>query len=186
MVGKEESTADFLDGHFSVTNDREMMECLAHLPDKECYLNLTPDSAVDNPLGMETIKEQQDADNDLRHQANKYADRYKRKSVSAVDNVLCYVKPGDPPANWKVALPKSMLQPTICWFHQSTGHPGSKCLHMQISSRYYHRDLRCLIDKHKCDHCQRYKLDGKGYGHLPEREIRLMQFEWTLYHPSLR
>jgi hypothetical protein len=28
MVGKEESTADFLDCHFSVTDDREMMECL--------------------------------------------------------------------------------------------------------------------------------------------------------------
>jgi hypothetical protein len=59
-----------------------------------------------------------------------------RKSISAVDNVLCYVKPGDPPANWKIALPKSMLQPTIRWFHQITGHPGSKRLHMQISSRY--------------------------------------------------
>ena len=64
-----------------------MMECLVHLPDEECYLNLPPDSAVDNPLDMETIKEQQDADNDLLRQATKYADRYIRKSVSAVDNV---------------------------------------------------------------------------------------------------
>jgi transposase InsO family protein len=70
-----------------------------------------------------------------------------------------------------------MLQPTIRWFHQVTGHPGSKRLHMQISSRYYHRDLRRLIDSYKCDHCQRHKLDGKGYGHLPEREIRSMPFE---------
>ncbi len=94
MVGKEESTADFLDCHFSVTNYREMMECLLHLPDEECYLNLPPDSAVDNPLDMETIKEQQDADNNLLCQATKYADKYIRKSVSTVDNVLCYVKPG--------------------------------------------------------------------------------------------
>ncbi len=56
MVGKEESTADFLDCHFSVIDDREMMECLVHLPDEECYLNLPPDSAVDNPLDMEKIK----------------------------------------------------------------------------------------------------------------------------------
>ena len=155
----------------------ELMKCLAYLPDEECYLNLPADSAVDNPLDMETIKEQQDADNDLQRQATKYADRYVRKSVSSIDNVLCYVKPGDPPANWKIALPKSMLQPTIRWFHQVTGHPGSKRLHMQISSRYYHRDLRRLIDSYKCDHCQRHKLDGKGYGHLPEREIRSMPFE---------
>jgi hypothetical protein len=118
-----------------------MTECFTHLPDEECYLNLPQDSAIDNPLDMEAIKEQQDADNELQHQATKYADRYKRKSVSAVDEVLCYVKPGDPPANWKIAFPKSMLQPTIRWFHQITGHQCSKNLHMQISNRYYHRDL---------------------------------------------
>ena len=113
------------------------MECLAHLPDKECYLNLPPDSAIDNPLDMEMIKEQQDADNNLQCQVTTYADRYVRKSISSVDNVLCYVKPGDPLAHWKIVLPKSMLQPAICWFHQITGHPGSKRLHMQVSSRYY-------------------------------------------------
>ena len=117
------------------------MECMAYLPTEECYLNLPSNSAVDNPLDMEMIKEQQDADDNLKRLATKYADRYVQKSVSSVDNVLCYVKPGDPPANWKIALPKSMLQLTICWFHQITGHPGSKHLHMQIGSRYYHRDL---------------------------------------------
>ncbi len=133
-----ESNADPLDCHFSFTDDREMSECFTHLPAEECYLNLPQDSAVDNPLDMEAIKEQQDADNELQHQATKYADRYICKSVSAVDDVLCYVKPGDPPDNWWIALPKLMLQPTICWFHQITGHPGSKRLHMQISTCYYH------------------------------------------------
>ncbi len=70
-----------------------------------------------------------------------------------------------------------MLQQTIRWFHKITGHPGSKRLHMQSSSRYYHHDLRRLINTHKCDHCQRYKLDGKGYGHLPDRKISSMPFE---------
>jgi hypothetical protein len=70
-----------------------------------------------------------------------------------------------------------MLQPTIWWFHQITGHPGSKRLHMQISSCYYHHDLQRLINKYKCNHCQRYKLDGKGYGNLPERKIRSLPFE---------
>ena len=90
-----------------------MMECMAYLPTEECYLNLPPDSAVDNPLDMEAIKEQQDADNNLQRLATKYPDRYIRKSVSSVDDVLCYVKPGDPPANWKIALPE---------FHVATDH----------------------------------------------------------------
>ena len=53
---------------------------------------------------------------------------------------------------------------------------------MQISSRYYHSDLQHLIDKYKCDHCQHYKLEGKGYGHLPEHEIRSTRFAgpWTI------
>jgi hypothetical protein len=59
-----------------------------------------------------------------------------------------------------------MLQPTIWWFHQITGHLGSKCLHTQVSACSYN-----------CDHCQRNKLDGKGYGHLPDREIRSIPFE---------
>ncbi len=60
MVGKEEPTADPLDCHFSVTYDKEMMECMASLPTEECYFNLPSNTAVDNPLDMETIKEQQD------------------------------------------------------------------------------------------------------------------------------
>jgi hypothetical protein len=177
MVGKDESKIDPFDCHFSFTDDREMTKCFIHLSKEECYLNLPPDSAVDNPLDMGAIKEQQEANNELQNQAAKSADRYIRNSVSAVDNVLCYVKPGDPPANWKIALPRPMLQPTICWFHEITSHPGSKRLHMQISTRYYHPDLQRLMDKYHCDHCQRNKLDGKGYGLLPEFEIRAMPFE---------
>jgi hypothetical protein len=176
MVGKEEPTADPLDCHLSVTDDKEMMECMAYLPTEECYLNLPAYSAVDNPLDMEMIKELQDADNDLQCQATKYANRYVLKSISSVDNILCYVKPGDPLANWKIALPKSMLPPTIRWCHQITGHPSSKHLHMQISSRYYHHDLQRLINNYKCNHCQCY-IEGKGYGHLPEHKIHTMPFE---------
>ena len=79
-------------------------------------------------------------------------------------------------SNWKIALPQSLLLPTIKWFHQVTGRPGAKRLHLQIGSRYYHSNLRGLIDKFHWEHCQRNKLDGKGYGLLPEREICSMPF----------
>jgi hypothetical protein len=59
---------------------------MAYLPTEECYLNLPSNSAVDNPLDMEMIKEQQDADDGLKRLATKHADRYVRKSVSSVDN----------------------------------------------------------------------------------------------------
>jgi hypothetical protein len=75
---------------------------------------------------MENIKEQQDADDALLQHATKNADRYMRKRICTVDDILCYDKPGDPPNNWKIALPRSLLQHTIMWFHQVTGHQGRK------------------------------------------------------------
>jgi hypothetical protein len=166
-----------LESFFSLADDRDMLQCFACLPTEECYLNLPDDLVTDNPLDMENIKEKQDADNALQQNAAKYTDRFMHRRIGTVDDILCYVKPGDPPNNWKIALPKELLQPTIQWFHQVTGHPGSKRLYMQIYSRYYHRDLRSLIDKFQCEHCQRNKLSGKGYGLLPERETRSIPFE---------
>ena len=54
------SETDSVDCHFSFTEDKEMME------GGMCYLNLLPDSAIDNPLDMDAIKEQQDADNNCK------------------------------------------------------------------------------------------------------------------------
>ena len=76
-----------------------------------------------------------------------------------------------------IALPEQMLDKTIAWFHQIMGHPGSKCLRQTLHKRYYHPQLQCTIDNFHCEHCQRHKLSGKGYGLLPERELRVAP--WT-------
>jgi hypothetical protein len=65
-----------LDNYFSWVDNREMFKCFKYLPDKECYLNLPDDMVDTNPLDMENIKEQQDADDILLQHAAKYADRY--------------------------------------------------------------------------------------------------------------
>ena len=142
-----------------------------------CYLNLPEDMLEDNPLDIENIKEKQQLDNELQQSATKHPDWYSQKRFNDVTNVLCYTKPGDDPANWKIALPKELIGPTVKWYHQVTGHPGSKRLYEQIKQWYYHRDIRRYIDHFNCDYCQRNKLDGKGYGHLPEREVRSIPFE---------
>ena len=116
-------------------------------------------------------------DNELQQSATKHSDWYSRKRFNDVTNVLCYTKPGDDLANWKIALPKDLIGPTVKWYHQVTGHPGSKRLYEQIKQWYYHRDIWRYIDHFNCDYCQRNKLDGKGYGHLPEREVCSIPFE---------
>ena len=58
-----------------------------------------------------------------------------------------------------------------------TGHPGSKKLLLTLEQRYYHPDMRRQVDRFKCSDYQKHKLDGKGYGLLPERETRSVPFE---------
>jgi hypothetical protein len=130
-----------------------------------------------NPLDMKNIKEQHDTDDALLQHATKYVDQYTRKRIGTSDDILCYIKPGDPPNNWKIALPKSLLQPNIKGFHQVTGHPGRKRLFMLISSWYYCRDICLLVEKFCCKHCQRNKLNGTGYGLLPQCELRSVPFK---------
>ena len=72
-----------------------MLECFACLPSEECYLNLPDDLVTDNPLDMENIKEKQDADHTLQQHAAKYSDCFMHRRVGTVDDILCYVKPGD-------------------------------------------------------------------------------------------
>jgi len=147
--------------------------------DDHCYLNLPEDMLEDNPLDIENIKEKQKLDNELQQSAIKHPEWYSQKKFNGVMNVLCYTKPGDDSANWKIkiALPKELIRPTVKWYHQVTGHPGSKRLYEQIKQRYYHSDIRRYIDHFNCDYCQRNKLDGKGYRLLPECEVRSISFE---------
>ena len=63
-----------------------------------------------NPLDMKNMKEWQNADKILQDQATKYEECYVRKQIGIVDDILCYIKPGDSQA------PKDLLMPTIKWF----------------------------------------------------------------------
>jgi hypothetical protein len=93
---------------------------------ERCYLNLPEDMVEDNPLDLENIKEKQVEDNDLQQSLTKHPDWYSRKNINDVNNILCYTKPGDNAAKWKIVVPKDLILPTIRWYHQVTGHPGSK------------------------------------------------------------
>jgi hypothetical protein len=95
----------------------------------------------DNPLDLENINERQDHDEKLMQSTVKYPEWYTCKTIKDVDDIVCYIKPGDNPANWKIALPEDLIKSTTRWYHQVTGHPGSKRLYGQLRQRYYHRDL---------------------------------------------
>jgi hypothetical protein len=135
---------------------------------EQCYLNLPKDMVEDNPLDLENIKEKQDEDGRLTQSTVEHLTWYSHKTINDVEDILCYTKPGDNADNWRIALHEDLILPTIKWYHQVTGHPGSKRLYRQLSQRYYHRDLCQIVDHLNCDFCQRNKLDDKGFGFLPE------------------
>jgi hypothetical protein len=151
--------------------------CQHNVTVEQCYLNLPKNMVEDNPLDLENIKERQDKDDRLTQSTVKHPTWYSSKIIKDVEDIPCYIKRGDNEANWRNALPKDLILPTIKWYHQVTGHPGSKRLYRQLSQRYYHKDLRQIVDHLNCDFYQRNKFDGTGFGFLPEREVRSIPFE---------
>ncbi len=70
-----------------------------------------------------------------------------------------------------------MVVDTVKWFHEVMGHPGEKRLRDMLNQRYHHLKLRYHIEKLKCKDCQKYKLASRGYGLLPERQVRIAPWE---------
>jgi hypothetical protein len=99
---------------------------------EHCYLNPPDDMVEDNSLDLENIKEKQDEDNDLSQSLMRHPTWYSCKNINDVNDILCYTKPGDNTANWKILLQRDLIRPTILWYHQVTGHPGSKRLYQHI------------------------------------------------------
>ena len=93
---------------------------------KKCYLNLPEDMVEDNSLDLENIKERKDDDDNLIQSIVRHPTC---KTIKDVEDILCYTKPGENATNWRLALPEDLKLPTIKWYHQVTGHPGSERLY---------------------------------------------------------
>ena len=81
---------------------------------------------------------------------------------------------GDKEGKWKIALPTTLLQPTVRWYHQVLGHCGSRRLYDTICRRFFVPGLKKVCKELQCAHCQKKKLLGPGYGLLPPRFAQLM------------
>jgi len=61
--------------------------------------------------------------------------------------------------HWKIFLPKSLITPTIDYYHRILHHPGATRLHQSISTHFYFNSMRSAINSFikACDICQRVK-----------------------------
>jgi aryl carrier-like protein len=137
----------YLDCFYSVLDEPELFDCLLNLPELE--------EPTQNPLNMEWIRERQQADATLLARAASNPTNYVYKTFEDDLQILCYVKTGeDAETQWRIALAQDMVQPTIAWFHEVLGHPGTKRMRLTLQARYYHSEIRRYIDNYTCDACQ--------------------------------
>ena len=194
IVGKNDAPCsdikdDALDNFYSVYDDSEIAEVFMAgmnpkdnlsdlVKEHDCFLNLAETELDQHPLNLENIKELQDADEGLQKLKDKHPNLYFLKDINQTQNVLCYVRAGkDKDKSWKIVLPDKLLKSTIKWFHIVTGHSGWNRLYMTISARYYNPALKTEVRRFRCAACQKHKLSGKGYGLLPERELKEQPFD---------
>jgi len=81
-----------------------------------------------------------------------------------------------PPDIWRIAIPDSLLEQAIRWYHQVLNHPGMDRMKKTIAAYYWHPNLESMVKQvvSTCDPCLRYKLPGVGYGELPPRVPELL------------
>ena len=106
--------------------------------------------------------------------ATRKPENYVMKTLNG-HKVLCNVKRYDnPETQWRIALPRQLVIPTIQNFHTILGHPGATRMRLTIQTRYYHPILRKEIDDFACNACHKMKRPGQGYGLLPEQHVGIV------------
>jgi transposase InsO family protein len=169
---EDEDESYFLEKEFSGLYDQTIWDIL------ECYLSLPEtEQPENNPLSYPYIREKQQEDDALLALLNKYPNNYVYLELDdETEPIICYKKYPDKD-DWKIALPNSMVPEVVKWFHEVLGHPGQTRLRDTLQARYHNPTMRSHIDKLVCESCQRHKLAGRGYGLLPEREVRVAPWE---------
>jgi hypothetical protein len=136
VVSDNNDEVYFLDQENAGFNNSELMEML------ECYLNLPEIPHPERiPLNYAHIREQQQQDAKLLALQAQYPDNYVNIQLDPDGkDIICYKK--DPTQdNWKIALPDSMVDDTVKWFHQVMGHPGEKRLTESLRQQYHNSAL---------------------------------------------
>lgn len=167
-----------LDAYHLDSSGHDIYDCLKYLPDADAYFSyLNLPITEKNPLSLRWLAEMQSAEAKLLQLAKTTDTGYHVKEFEDDIKLVCYTKPGnDEDTDWKIVLTDEALQPSLQWFHLYLSHPGRERL-LQGMRRYYHPDLRKAIVNFTCDACQRHKVDTRGYGQLPARDVRAAPWE---------
>jgi transposase InsO family protein len=154
----------------------------------ECFLNHPPIEQMRFPLDYNWIRQNQFEDERLQQLQQLKPLEYPVMDMGNDIQLICRVRPNRP---WQIAIPTTLLDDTITWYHQVLGHVGIVRLYQTIVTHFVHPNLKQRIEHivKSCDACLRSKLPGMGYGELPPREAGLVPWNevavdligpWTL------
>jgi len=145
----------------------------------ESFLNLPPLQVMEYPLTMHNLQAHQTQDANLMQKAANPA-TMPNFPIKVIDgrNIICHRDdPTENPGIWKIALPTSLVDRIIHWYHLILGHRGKTSLYETIRRRFFFAGLKTRAEAYKCGICQRNKALNRQYGHLPERQASLVPWE---------
>ena len=139
----------------------------------ECFLNHPPLETMQNPVTIQNIQVHQFEDLELNRLRQTNPLKYPIKVIQD-RHLICYRQNEiDPDNKWKIALPASLVNDTIYWYHVTLGHCGYQRLYETIRTHFAAPNLFQRCEAFRCENCQKNKLIGPGYGLLPPRHAPL-------------
>jgi hypothetical protein len=139
----------------------------------ECFLNLPDENDLPFTLDLQRIATGQQNNQALWQRCLTNPLRYPEQYFGNTQ-VLTYLP--TPNSEWKICIPTQQLQDLVNWYHKALSHCGLHRLLKTITMHIHHPNLRTTAENipRNCDACQRQKLPGPQYAHLPPREAALV------------
>jgi transposase InsO family protein len=157
-------TTGVVDAFAMELDDIEMLDCFL------AYPIFNEEDPQEYPLDYQTIQQYQQNDPRLQAAHERLPNKFPRIQVTNGIELIVYQR--EPNIPWRIAVPDAMLDRLITWYHQTLVHTGMNRTEDTINTHFYHPKIRERIIElcSTCDACQRYKINNRGYGHLPPRD----------------
>ena len=145
-----------------LVDDEELLECFLSFPE------VTPEQPF--ALDFTNIANAQQQE-ELNQLCTAHPEHYTQE-VMAHGSPPLVVHRAFPDAQPRIQIPDAMLDTIVRFYHMTMTHVGATRLYQTMAQFWIHKDLKATAENIalQCDTCQKSKLPGRGYGHLPPRE----------------
>jgi transposase InsO family protein len=148
----------------------------------DCFLNLPAPEIIRNPVDVQWMQQHQFDDQQLNAQRQNSPLHYPIHNVMDVPLIHFRHDPTDnDELRWKIAIPTTLLDDLIRWFHHILGHAGETRVYDSVRTRYHHPHLKRRIVQllSTCETCRLHKASGAGFGELAERDVAAAPWQET-------